>query len=89
MFQLPEIPLGKIETLVASAVVVAWGSVSAVQLIKTKLQQQKCLICNRAVGHRDQARDVPVSCHERCYYLAKLIVKDLQGRMTLRGLGEA
>jgi hypothetical protein len=62
MFHLPEIPVGPIEGIIGAAVVVAWGAISAFQLIKVKLHGDRCVICNRLVSHRDQARNIPVAC---------------------------
>jgi hypothetical protein len=73
MFHLPEIPVGPIEGIIAASVVVAWAAISAFQQIKAKLHEDRCVICNRIVSHRDQARNIPVACHERCRYLGSLL----------------
>jgi hypothetical protein len=73
MLQFPPIPLGPIEEYIAAAVIIAWGCISAGQLIGTKLHRQRCILCERGVRNEEQAHAIHVPCHARCYYLAKLV----------------
>jgi hypothetical protein len=77
MLQLPQVPLGPIEEYIAAAVIVMWGCISAGQLIGTKLHRQRCILCNRGVRHEEQAHGVPVACHARCHYLARLVGSEI------------
>lgn len=73
MLQLPQIPLGSIEEYLAVAAILLWSSISLEQLIKAKLHKQRCIICNNSVTANEQAQNVPVPCHARCRYIARLL----------------
>ena len=73
MFQFAQFSFHQIESAIGGAAILAWGGISAVQLVREKLHQPRCLVCKRAVMHQEQAHDIPAPIHRECYYLAKLI----------------
>jgi hypothetical protein len=68
---------GEVEAIVGSAVVVCWGLISAIQLLRAKLQTPKCIICDRSVAHNEQSTSFSVPCHERCRFLGELLANNL------------
>ena len=70
---LPHISFSDIEAIIPTAVWIAWSAVSGWQMIVTKIQRPKCIICGGRVSHQDQAESMPVACHNRCHYMAGVI----------------
>jgi hypothetical protein len=65
-----------LESAIPAVVFAAWSTISGWQLISAKIRAAKCLVCGRRVQHQEQAQHVPVACHERCHFLAKLMAKE-------------
>jgi hypothetical protein len=70
------IPGFSIESTVPAILTVAWGTISAYQILVAKLRKRKCVICTRGVQHEDQAPHVAVPCHDHCIFVATLMARD-------------
>src|SRR5205809_5610350 len=75
MFHVSEL---SIESVIPMFLMIAWGTISAYQILAAKLRKKRCLICNRPVLHEEQASYVALPCHDRCIYLATLMAKTLK-----------
>ena len=70
------IPGFSIESTVPALLTVAWGAISAYQILMAKLRKRKCVICTQGVHHEEQAHHVAVPCHDHCIFVATLMTHD-------------
>jgi len=69
------IPEFSIESIIPIFLSLAWGSISAYQILAAKIRRKRCVICSRGVFHEEQAHHVSLPCHQTCIGLASLILE--------------
>jgi hypothetical protein len=71
-----DVPLADVTALVWGCVLVTCETISAIELVRAKLHYRKCIICEKPVSKREQAKDTETALHCQCQARARLIARE-------------